>query len=312
MTLEDLLWQLRQQMIESISLSNFRLHKHLEIFFDKNLTCIVGRSYSGKSTVLRALRWVCLNKPAGTSMIRWGAKQAKVTLKVDGNIITRIRGKGKNLYLLTTAEGEKHKYASFGNDVPDRISKILNLSEVNFQNQHSLPFWFGESSGIVAKKLNKIVNLEIIDRTLSNLTSTRNKAKSSLEISKERFLNIQQRKRELSFVGEMKEEWKNVQRLQKEMVDAEYAVVTLESCLSTCLEYQEIAKQTRPPSYDFVIENWRRYSDLNDECALLNLAIENAKDRRKRANNLKSEADKWNKELKKAQKGKCPLCGRNV
>lgn len=168
-------------MLEKLTLRNFQAHKKLEIEFDKRLTVIVGPSDVGKSAVIRALSWVMRNSPDGDAFIRHGAEDAVVTLRVDGSVVMRSRGKEGNTY---THESEDFK--AFGKDVPDPIKDLLRVADINFQEQHDSPFWFSESSGEVSRQLNQIVNLGIIDQTLGFLNAELRKQRGSLELIAER------------------------------------------------------------------------------------------------------------------------------
>ena len=56
---------------------------------------LVGTSNVGKSAVLRALRWVLMNNPAGDKFITHGKDVAKVILELDNGLkIERERGRG--------------------------------------------------------------------------------------------------------------------------------------------------------------------------------------------------------------------------
>jgi exonuclease SbcC len=163
-----------------LQLKNFQGHQKLQIKLGPNVTSIVGPSDAGKSSVLRALRWLCFNKPSGMEFLRHGATEVSVELLIDGRSVKRLRNATDNLYLIDGKE-----YRSFGSNVPDDVKKILNVSEINFQGQHDPPFWMFLSPMEVSKQLNTVVDLTIIDSTLSNIQTIRNKAKSRHEFIEE-------------------------------------------------------------------------------------------------------------------------------
>ena len=88
----------------SLTLENFQAHEKLELDFGSSITVLRGASDVGKSAVLRALRWICQNDIAGDEFIRYGTKQAVVTLTIktgkETHEIVRVRGKGENSYKL--------------------------------------------------------------------------------------------------------------------------------------------------------------------------------------------------------------------
>lgn len=61
---------------ERLLIENFQSHEQTEVFFTEGLNVFVGPSDSGKSAILRALRWVLYNEPKGTDFIRAGKSGA--------------------------------------------------------------------------------------------------------------------------------------------------------------------------------------------------------------------------------------------
>lgn len=151
-------------MIEELIVRDFQAHAKTRVRFGPGITSIVGASDVGKSSIIRALRWVCTNKPGGEAFIRDGAANTKVTLRVDGHVVARARGKRGNTYKL---DGSARK--SFGAAPPDDVARVLNVTPATFQGQHDAPFWFAETAGDVSRNLNQIIDLGAIDETLSRL-----------------------------------------------------------------------------------------------------------------------------------------------
>lgn len=169
-------------MFESLHIIDFQAHAKTKVTFDPRITTIVGASDVGKSSIIRALRWVCLNKPGGDSFIREGQDTTTVILTVDGKRVRRQRGKGKNLYQLETED----ELVSFRDDVPPEIKKLLNVSDINVQQQHDAPFWFSETTGEVSRQLNQIVNLGIIDSVLGYLGGRLRDTTAELSVCEQR------------------------------------------------------------------------------------------------------------------------------
>ena len=140
-------------MIKKLRIKNFQKHKSIDIEFDDHITSIVGPSDSGKSALIRALKWVITNKPNGMEFIREGSKKCSVRIETDNHKITRSRGT-ENTYHL-----DKEVFHAFGNNVPKEIIDSLRMDEINFQGQHVSPCWLNESAGQVSRNLNQIVNL---------------------------------------------------------------------------------------------------------------------------------------------------------
>lgn len=169
-----------------LALFNFQKHKEISIPLDNPITCIVGESDKGKSAIIRALRWAAFNKPGGSGFIRYGEKSCSVKLRIDDHRIARIRNGKENKYIV---DGEKLE--AFGSTVPDQVSVILKLDEINFQKQFDAPFWFSESAGEVSKRLNAIVDLSVLDRLMANLNARLRKASAKKDLLTEQFESIQ-------------------------------------------------------------------------------------------------------------------------
>ncbi len=167
-------------MIQSIKLTNFQAHKELSVDFATGVTTIIGPSDRGKSAILRAIRWVCLNEPAGNSFMMHGTNYVSVELVIDGVVIARSASKNENTYEIrppADSDDLHQTYKAFGRDVPAPIADFLRASGLNFQGQHDAPFWFTETAGEVSRQLNQIVNLDLIDKTLATIASKLKKAR---------------------------------------------------------------------------------------------------------------------------------------
>ncbi len=185
-------------MIESILIDGFQKHERRFIAFDPLVTVFTGPTDCGKSSALRALRWVCLNQPSGDDFISWGRDYSRVVLKVDNKKLTRKKGRGTNSYKL----GAKPFKALGQGGVPQEVFDFLNLSPENFQCQLDPPFWFGATPGEVSKELNAIVSLDLIDKVLSGAQASLKKAKATVVLTEERLVEAEGKLSALSWLGE--------------------------------------------------------------------------------------------------------------
>ena len=233
-------------MIEKLQIQNVGTNEKLDIEFGPEVTTLIGKNALGKSWSLRALRLVALNKPAGTSFISWDTNKAKIRLSVDGKRIIRIRSKTTNTYRLS---GKKKPYTAFGNSVPKDIAKILNLSNINFQAQHStkenrIPFWFCETAGEVSRQLNSIINLELIDSTLSNIASELRKTDLTIKITEKALTKTVQEKKDLLYVEDLNKDLENVENLQKQCEQDIRKRSTINEKIKLVIRYRLIRKNT--------------------------------------------------------------------
>lgn len=157
----------------------------MEVELSPTITSLQGPTDVGKSSVLRALRWACLNDLAGNDFIQEGADAAAVMVTfVSGekqHTVTRSKGARENLYGLN---GDK--YRSFGAGVPESIAALLDLNEINFQGQHDAPFWFNETAGEVSRRLNAVIDLSIIDQVVGRTAGEIRNASERVDVCQER------------------------------------------------------------------------------------------------------------------------------
>lgn len=178
-------------MLEKITLKNFQAHKESTIEFSDGITAIVGSSDSGKTSILRALYWLLQNKPNGIQMVSyWNRKKdgtpkedTTVSIQIDDHTITRVRNQERNGYDMDSKE-----LSAIGRGVPESITDFLNLSDINISKQFDAHFLLSESAGEVARRLNEMVRLDIIDETLSKIKSLKEECKKSLT-NKEKEVN---------------------------------------------------------------------------------------------------------------------------
>ncbi len=165
---------MKDTVLRELELRSFQCHRKLKVALAPTVTTIIGATDSGKSAVIRALRWLCSNRPLGATFIERGRKRCRVALVLsDGTRIERARSRSVNTYVL-----DDKQFVSFGNDVPAPIAQRLSVDELNFQLQHDSPLWFVETGRQVAEHLNAIVDLGIIDKTLARASSLVREAKS--------------------------------------------------------------------------------------------------------------------------------------
>jgi DNA repair exonuclease SbcCD ATPase subunit len=183
--------------IKKIILENFQSHKYSVIEFDSRLNVIVGPSDSGKSAIIRGLKWVLYNEPQGDYFIREGEKECSVTLEFNDNtVLKRYRSKSKNMYIITKDNGEEIKYEGFGTGVPEEIIEEIGIKKIyldselsnsiNLGEQLEGAFLLSEKNSTRASAIGRLVGVNVIDDALREvLKDTRglNSIKKSLEES---------------------------------------------------------------------------------------------------------------------------------
>ena len=189
----------------------FQAHEDETIEFDQ-VTTIVGPSDAGKTSLVRALRWVAHNKPRGDGFVREGAKEGRARVKVDDHVVTRIRrGASKNLYKV---DGKELK--AFGSDAPQQVEDLFQTDDVNFQLQMDPPFWLSLTPGEAAKELNNVADLGAIDDAMAYVASYLRKAGPKEEAAQESLKKCKENVEALEFVDQFVIELDKVLELDKE------------------------------------------------------------------------------------------------
>ena len=194
--------------LDRLQIQNYQKHERFQVKLGPTVTTIVGPSDAGKSAVIRSLRWLATNRPRGDGFLRHGSERATIKARFDGVTVVRSKGKGGNTYKIN-----KQEYKAVGSDVPEAVEQLVNMGSENWKGQHDSPFWFSLTAGEVAKELNRIVDLEVIDRVASELASRLRKARAEVELVGERLEGAESELGELVFVPDMAEDWGGVEGL---------------------------------------------------------------------------------------------------
>jgi exonuclease SbcC len=152
-------------MIKKISIKNYQSHRDSVLELHENVNVIIGNSDSGKSAIIRAIKWVRDNRPSGEDFrSTWGGKTDVEVITDDATI---VRSKDKdNEYILNGTS-----FKAFGTDVPKEISDALNLDGSNIAFQLDSPFLLSETPGNTASFFNKVANIDKIDTGTQKVNS---------------------------------------------------------------------------------------------------------------------------------------------
>lgn len=210
-------------MIKKIIIHNFMSHKHTEIEPAEGITLFAGSSFSGKSAIMDAIKWVSDNKPVGDGYISYWARNEKgkqveetyVTLELDDHIITRYRSATENKYVL---DGQELFNVGKGAP-PDIILEALRFTEVNAQDQMEPLFLLNCSGGEVARILNKTVKLDLIDVMLSKAASFKKSNKKEVDVALANVENAKDKLKEYEFISKAEGTLAKIEELENSMID---------------------------------------------------------------------------------------------
>jgi chromosome segregation ATPase len=333
-------------VIRAIKLRNFQAHRSLVIRFSKGITTIKGPTDVGKSAVIRAIRWAVLNDFKGDDFIRWGAEDVLVQLLVDGQVVSRRKGKNGNVYKLG-----KKVYRAFGNTVPEPIAKLLSMNRDNFQAQLDPHFWIANSASQVSRDLNKVVDLSIIDSSLKNIAHQVREASNRHTVSEERLDQLREQLKSLADqksrvqdfrrIKEAHEELErlkaNGNRIQGLLADASASKPTAriqkaeqgeaivsafgaflrsqarsERLAGLIAEFRGHVGQAEPPNFCPVDAKYQTWLETVWTVSALQNRINLYNATRKAVLKAEAAAEEAEQELHRASKGRCPLCGKNL
>ena len=160
----------------TLTIKNFQSHSETIIpIKSPGINCIVGASDSGKSAILRAITLLAQNRPDGMDYRRHNTKETSV----EWRGCRRRRGSTVNQY-----EVDDETYKALRLAVPKQVSDRLRLGEINFRPQHSSYFLIADSPGAVARSMNALADLGLIDHTASKIKSALRQASADVEAKK--------------------------------------------------------------------------------------------------------------------------------
>lgn len=227
-------------MIEYIRLQGFMKHENTKIKFSDGITTLWGLNSAGKTTILRALWWICFNEPRGIKLINWSKNSARVTLGIDGHKVVRFRSKTKNYYKL---DGKLFKAPKTG--VPDAIAKILNVGSINFQNQDDGLFLISQSAPQVGRELNSVIDLDIIDSFLANVASGVREAQIEEKLVSKRLEEALENKKRLGWVKGLDSRLCGVEKTAEKLEKTATECDLLDSLLESLRNHKQTAQEAK-------------------------------------------------------------------
>lgn len=297
-------------MFEKLVIKHFQKHKFLEIEFDPQITTLVGPTDIGKSAVIRALELICLNRVDDKSFVRHGRKYATGILYVDGKRIIRKKGRMENCYQLGDQLLNFDSVQRKG--VPPAVKNLLNVGPNNFQSQHDPPFWFSLTPGQVSKELNKIVDLEIIDSTLSEIAAKVRRTRTVVEVTEQRLEKAQKQTEELQWIVKAHKALQAIETQEKELAAKRATVASMVLLINKAVQHHtnlSNAKE-RMLAAQNLVKLAKRWLDLQRLHDYLKTAARNATEIELAIYHLRVRKQNALDKIKELSQGLCPICGQ--
>lgn len=252
--------------IKGIKLKNFQAHRDLDISLDPSVNVIVGPTNVGKSSVFRAVRWLVEHKPI-SGLQTFDTDDTRVGIKSDSGTVVRFKN--------TKGYGYKiggEDFVACGTNQPSEVQQVLGLAEINLQGQHDPPFLLTLTPGQMAKELNRIVDLSVIDKTMAVTASAVASAKSQATAMEELAKQHETEVAKYSWVTEADADLGQIEQIEAEILDKRSQIDRLEAVLAGLLA-NHLRQQTLVP----VIAELEELAKLIEQ-------IESAKQKAKRLN----------------------------
>ncbi len=179
--------------IKKLDLINFQSHKFTSLELADGLNVIVGPSDNGKTSILRAIRWVLFNEPQGMSMLRNNEDFVSVRIYFNNDYsVERKRSKKENLYIIYNEKtGEVQEFNSLRTGLPPEVLHVMKIKKVtldkandinfNIQFQHDGPFMFSFTATQKSALIGKMYKLDVVDKAIDDTNKDIKSQKSDIK-----------------------------------------------------------------------------------------------------------------------------------
>lgn len=202
-------------MIVTVNVKGFQSHVDSQFNLSPGLTVLTGPTDSGKTALIRAIRWVAFNEPAGENFVNQATGEAIVTITLDdGTEIIKGRKKGgRTVYHLVPVIGKRQIFEQA--DVPPEVTAALGITRqtfgdfetaLNFAFQLDAPFMISEPPSAGAKVLGKIAGTEIVDQALKSVAKDTYGARQDKLQADKRIEQLTEDLKEYDSVDQLKEQ----------------------------------------------------------------------------------------------------------
>lgn len=188
--------------IKSVEGNDWEGYDYLSLELSNRVNTVIGKSHSGKSSIVRLLRWVLENTPSGTSYFPHNKKKPSVEGCIEfeeGTFITR-----KREVMTNTGEYEvstnSEPFSALRSGVPDKVREISNIKDINIQTQKDVHWFLTETAGKRAKMLNEVAGLEEMDIAIGIINSDTSQIKSEYDFKTKELTKFEDKAESLKWI----------------------------------------------------------------------------------------------------------------
>lgn len=305
-------------MLKTIRVERYQSHHDSTFNFSPGVNGIIGTSQSGKTAILRALKWILTNRPLGYRFHSdFSNKRTFVTAVLgDGSKVTINRGTRQSImYSLLRPDGTFEEWAKMGKNVPDRVVTTFNFSELNIQNQLDPPFLILSSPGEVARTINRITKAEKLDKWIKHLNSKTNVLKYKRDEKKTFLKEIRGSLKKYRKLDSLEKKIINFEKVSGKIKDLEDEYEKIDELLANIKDTKATIRTQRgflkaKKQVDQIEEIEDELTQLDVEKMMLESIVETIAQLRRAKKEHEEFVYKYTKILK--QKKICPTCFSKV
>ena len=299
-------------MIKAINIHNFQSHKFTALALDPGLNVIVGSTDSGKSSIIRALRWLIWNRPMGDAFrSHWGGG-TEVMIETEEAYITRLKEDKANVYFLNEQEFKAVKH-----DVPESIQQALNMDETNLQQQLDSPFLISSTPGEVATYFNKVAHLDQIDTALATIQKQIRTLTGQITADEGRLQGLELELGQYEYITKFEIELELLEEMNKQQGWRQTSVEDLKYGIGMLTSYNEAidrleARQKVLAPVDEILDMYQTRNDLDKVTdGLVDLGNE-IQDLDRQMTDMRSELVDMEETFHQYMPEICPLCESEI
>jgi len=228
-----------------VRIQNFQSIEDAELEID-GFTVITGPNNSGKSAVMRAVRGVFTNAPAGP-LVRHGAKHLSVGIAFpDGNTVLWEKGGKTNRYTLNGKE-----LNAVGRGVPPEVA-ALGVSEIKAASDRVWPqiaeqftgslFLVNRPGSVIAEALSDVDRVGTLTEALRLSESDRRSGASELKVRRK---DLQTQRAQAALYEGLDDVLATVSSLEEQKQVLDRDGVTITELASLCSQWEKCNTETK-------------------------------------------------------------------
>lgn len=208
--------------LEELEILNYQSWKFCLLEFSPGVNVILGSSDKGKSSIVRALNWVCSNRPTGNDFrSNFTKSDTSVTLCMDDSIVCRKKGNKTNVYNLNDSAQNLQALRS---DIPDEVKQLTRMESINIQPQHENYFLLNDTPGQVAKKFNEIAGLKIMDKSLLAINSEIRELNQEVKTTDATIETLETKIKKLDWLSSCEKDLLIIERMEEQIHEISYTI----------------------------------------------------------------------------------------